>query len=273
MVSEYVIVTLGKISGYRSSIRSAKVNIENNPQSPAPVVQTVKLAQVTPNEYVLTRSGDPTTSLTVPLQLSGTGINGVDFGRVGNTVTVLPNQTRITIVLRETPAGAANGRTGILGLGDIGGTGTTTRSSNGFVTTIVTVGGAATGTNNTTSGSNSNTSISNGTGTTIGTGGTNTSTPIDGTTTSVGPVTSGQGATGTTGTTTGSGGTTGGSSGTATGTDTTGIGTTSTSVIGSIFSTSNPGSGGLFASIPMSANLTTGSGLQFIGDPNAPMIG
>ena len=254
-MSRYVELAVGKITGYSTSVHSADVSLLNNASSTRPIIQGVRLQETAPLRYVLTRTGgDTATTLTVPISLSGDGINGVDFGTVGNVVTFKPGVTSIPITLRQTSIGAASGRSSTITLVD--------------GSTSIDAGGAVGDGNGTSTGTNPTvgTGAAGGTGTGVGTGSTtgDGTIPGPGTSTSSGPSTGTTGATGTstgtgagttTGTTTGSTGT---SSGTTTGT-TSGSGTTSGTTTGTSTGTTSPGASGTGTGTSTASGPSTGT--------------
>lgn len=72
--------------------------------------------------FRLTRGGDLSKSLTVPLIVEGTATNGVDYGRIGDKFTFAPGQSSVDLYVRAANDGVTEGNeTVILKIGPVSG--------------------------------------------------------------------------------------------------------------------------------------------------------
>ena len=75
-----------------------------------------------PGAFTLTRSGDVTAALTVPITLGGTSTNGIDYGRIGSRVTFPAGVSSVKLPVRAVDDGLTEGdETVTLTLGAVGG--------------------------------------------------------------------------------------------------------------------------------------------------------
>jgi hypothetical protein len=162
--SEFVSVMLGNVDGYNFDRRAASVAIQDNGDSAPPVYSPVSIVAGRGNavagragSFVVMRGGDTSGVLTVPIGVGGTAVNGVDFGRIGQTITFLPGQSTVTVPVR-TVGGLVGDRTVDLSFAELPGAVPNAATVN--------ISGATT-----TGGSTTTGGIGSGVGTDTGTGG------------------------------------------------------------------------------------------------------
>ncbi|HEX8343104.1 MAG TPA: Calx-beta domain-containing protein [Tepidisphaeraceae bacterium] len=117
--SSFVFVALGEVAGYQFENQAATLAIRENTSSPAPTFNTLSYdtsrltannASGTMGRFTLRRTGDLSQALTLPITVGGTGLNGVDFGRIGNSITFAPNQDTVSVNVRAAAPNYADNR-------------------------------------------------------------------------------------------------------------------------------------------------------------------
>jgi hypothetical protein len=98
---------LGDVRGSLEGPRAASVAVDETQVSAEPDYSIIRVDASRPvasrgraGTFIITRSGDTSGALTVPINVGGTAVNGVDIGVIGNTVTFQPGQTSVAVNVR-----------------------------------------------------------------------------------------------------------------------------------------------------------------------------
>lgn len=132
--ANYVRVSIDETPGLRVNARTAVVTILQNPKSPPPLMREFEVTtdrsfindrRNIRGAFVISRTTDLDTTVTLPINVGGTAVNGRDFGFIGDSVTFLPGQETIVLPIRS-PGTISVGRDINLSVGGVGGLGSTT---------------------------------------------------------------------------------------------------------------------------------------------------
>jgi hypothetical protein len=105
---EAVILTLTSVAPYALGVPSATVTIADTPVvSVSATDAQAAEAGPDPGAFRFTRTGTTQWSLTVTVAVSGTAVNGADYGAVATTVTFLAGQATADVVVTPLADGAS----------------------------------------------------------------------------------------------------------------------------------------------------------------------